>query len=214
MRYFSIISAVAAVALFMMGPTITNAQNTTTANQNRNTSQHNNRANNANNMQGKTVRASEVIGMTVYNHNGEDLAEINDVVLDPNTGKVRYAAVTYGGILGIGDEMFAVPWEAFQCERDPENPDEHRITLDVNRKQLEGAEGFDQENWPNFADRNFTENLDRRYHVNRNRDRNSGSNNRQIRNDLNNNRNRNVDVDVNREGVNVDVDRDRKNREQ
>lgn len=207
MKFHSIITAGAAIALLVAGTSV-NAQNNQN-NQNRNTTQ--NRRANANNMQGKTVRASEVIGMNIYNPQGEDVAEVNDVVLDPNTGKVRYAAVTYGGFLGIGDEMFAVPWEAFQCTQDPDNPEDHRLTLDVTKEQLEGAQGFNQDNWPNFADPNFTSDLDRRYRVSRNRDQNRG---RLNRNGLNTDRDRNVDVNVDRNGVDVDVDRNRQNRAQ
>jgi hypothetical protein len=110
-----------------------------------------------------------LIGKNIYNPNGESVAEINDIVLDPNTGRVRYAAVTYGGFLGIGDKMFAVPWEAFTCTQDPDDADEHRLVLDVTEKQLEGAQGFDQDHWPNFADTNFTNDLDTRYRVKRDR---------------------------------------------
>ena len=132
--------------------------------------------------------------MNIYNPQGEDVGEVNDIVLDPNTGKMRYAAVTYGGFLGIGDEMFAVPWDAFQCTQDPDDPEEHRLTLDVSKQQLEGAQGFNQDNWPNFADPNFTQDLDRRYRVNRDRDGNAIRDSR-------------VGVDVNRRGVDVDVNR-------
>ncbi len=172
MSYRTRITASAAILLLFVGTSNLGAETRT-----QNTAQA-----------GKTVRASEVIGMNIYNPEGEDVGEVNDIVLDPNTGKMRYAAVTYGGFLGIGDELFAVPWEAFQCTQDPEDPEEHRLTLDVSKEQLEGAQGFNQDNWPNFADPNFAQELDKRYRVNRNRD---GS----------------VNVDVSRRGVGVDVNR-------
>ena len=190
MKYISRFAAGAAIAMLITSMPIVQAQTTTNANANSNRANQNRSSNS--NMTGKTVRASDVIGMNIYNPQGEDVGEINDVVLDPNTGKVRYAAVTYGGFIGIGDEMFAVPWEAFQCSQDPNDPEEHRLTLDVSKQQLEGAKGFNQDNWPNFADSNFANDLDRRYSLKRNRDGN-------------------VDVDVNRRGVNVEVDRNRRN---
>lgn len=190
MRSYLIVTCSAAVALLFTATSAVEAQNTSSirANQNRN--------NNA--AIEKTVRASEIIGMNIYNSQGKDLGEVNDVVIDPNTGKVSYAAVTYGGFLGIGDKMFAVPWEAFQCTVDPDDPEEHRLTLDVNKSQLEGAEGFDQDNWPDFGDPNFANDLDRRYKVDRNRVREG-------------NRQGNLGVDVNRDGVNVDVNRQKRN---
>lgn len=146
-----------------------------------------------NRTKGPILKASEVIGMNIQNPQGENVGEINDIVLDANSGKTRYAAVTYGGFVGIGDKLFAVPWEAFQCRKDKEDPDEHVLVLNVTEKQLENAEGFDQENWPDFADRNFTDGIDKQYGVarrNRHRDREG-----------------NVDVNVGQDGVDVDVDR-------
>jgi sporulation protein YlmC with PRC-barrel domain len=116
---------------------------------------------------GATIRASQLIGMNIENQKGEGVGEINDLVIDGNTGQVRYAAVTYGGFLGLGDKLFAVPFEAFKVRRQTGDADDHVLTLDVTQQQLEGAVGFDQENWPNFADRNFTRELDLRYGIDR-----------------------------------------------
>lgn len=191
MKRLSTITAGAAIALLVAGTSAVNAETTTTG---PNTNRDNKNHANTSATTGKTVRVSEVIGMNIYNPQGEDVGEVNDIVLDPNTGKLRYAAVTYGGFLGIGDKMFAVPWEAFQCARDTDDPDDYRLTLDVSKRQLEGAQGFNQDNWPNFADPNFTRDLDRRYRVNRDQNGNVKRDGR-------------VGFDVNRRGVDVDVNR-------
>lgn len=140
------------------------------------------------------VRASDIIGHSIVNSKDENVGEVNDLVLDPMSGKIRYAAVTYGGFVGIGDKLFAVPWQAFTCQPDPENSGEFVVTLDVTQQQLEGAKGFDQDNWPNFADPNFTQELDQRYGVQRDR---MGERTRD--------RDRGVDVNVGPGGVDVDV---------
>jgi sporulation protein YlmC with PRC-barrel domain len=116
---------------------------------------------------GASIRASQLIGMNIQNSQGKSVGEINDLVLDANTGKVRYAAVTYGGFLGIGNKMFAVPFSAFKCQQDPDDADEYVLVLNVTQETLEGAQGFDEEHWPNFANRNFTNEVDRRYGVER-----------------------------------------------
>jgi sporulation protein YlmC with PRC-barrel domain len=165
----------------------------------RQTNRADRRANMQNRADRSTVRASQIIGHNIVNSQNENVGEINDLVLSPMNGRIRYAAVTYGGFAGIGDKMFAVPWEAFECRTDPEDPDEYVVMLNVTQEQLEGAQGFNQDNWPDFANRQFTSELDRRYGVERNR--NLRENRRE--------RNRNgVGVDVNRNGVDVDVDRD------
>ena len=133
---------------------------------------------------GATIRASQLLGANIKNSKGEDVGEIKDLVID-STGRIRYAAVTYGGFLGVGSELFAVPYEAFQVRRNPNDPDDaddYVLTLDVTKEQMDGATGFNTDSWPNFADTKFTQDLDRRYKIDRSRMRSRGG----------------VDVDVNK----------------
>jgi len=95
-------------------------------------------------------------------------------VIDGNTGRVRYAAVTYGGFLGMGSKLFAVPFEAFQVKSKSANTNDYVLVLNVTKDQLKGAEGFDKDRWPDFADRNFTRELERRYNVDRTANRSRG----------------------------------------
>ncbi len=128
---------------------------------------------------GNIVRVSQLMGMNIQNDQGESVGQIEDIVLDSESGKVRYAAVSYGGFLGIGDELFAVPFEAFKIkvERDAAEDREQPLTagdyvlvLNVTQQQLEGQEGFDQDNWPNMADKSMARDLDKRYGVDREED--------------------------------------------
>jgi sporulation protein YlmC with PRC-barrel domain len=74
---------------------------------------------------GATIRASQLQGMNIQNSNGDSVGEINDLVID-SSGKVRYVAVTYGGVLGVGSKMFAVPFEAFKVRQNPDDPNDAR----------------------------------------------------------------------------------------
>lgn len=116
-----------------------------------------------------TVRASKLIGTNLKNSNDESVGEIKDLVIDARSGKVRYAAVTYGGLFGLGSKLFAVPFEAFRVRQNTSalTPGDYVLTLDVGKEQLSGAEGFDSDHWPDFANTNFTQELDRRYKVHR-----------------------------------------------
>lgn len=86
--------------------------------------------------------ASKVLNTNVVNTQGDDLGEINDLALDISGGKVRYAAVTRGGFLGMGGKMLAVPLHAFQFSG------EDRAVLNVSEEQLKQREGFDEDQWP------------------------------------------------------------------
>ena len=88
-----------------------------------------------------------VIGSNVVNAKNEDLGKIEDLVLDAGAGRIAYAVLSFGGFLGMGDKYFAIPWNAFHF-----NLKENRAVLNVDKKLLENAPGFDKDNWPNMAD--------------------------------------------------------------
>jgi len=91
--------------------------------------------------------ANTLDGNDVYNHNDEDLGDIKEIMLDVASGRVAYAVLSYGGFLGMGQKLFAVPWSALTL--DTENK---RFTLNVEKDRLENAPGFDSDNWPDMAD--------------------------------------------------------------
>ena len=91
--------------------------------------------------------ADTLIGNDVYNKQTEDLGDIKEIMLDMRTGRVSYAVLSFGGFMGMGEKLFAVPWEALRL--DTENK---RFVLDVTKARLEGAPGFDKQHWPDMAD--------------------------------------------------------------
>ena len=91
--------------------------------------------------------AATLIGDDVYNHKDEDLGDIKEIMLDVNSGRIAYAVLSFGVFLGIADKLFAVPWSALKL--DTANK---RFLLNVEKKSLESAPGFDKGNWPNMAD--------------------------------------------------------------
>src|SRR5579871_3640899 len=95
----------------------------------------------------RVLGASTLKGDKVRNTAGEDLGKVDEIMIDIPSGKVAYAVLSFGGMLGMGDKLFAVPWSAFKVDED-----EKCFILDVNKKTLEGAPGFDKNRWPDMAD--------------------------------------------------------------
>ena len=98
----------------------------------------------------KTLSATTLIGDKVVNRQGEDLGKIEDFMLDPEQGRVGYAVLSFGGFLGMGDKLFAVPMQALKLSRE-----DKRFILDVDKERLKNAPGFDRNNWPDVSDRSF-----------------------------------------------------------
>ncbi len=57
------------------------------------------------------ISAGKVQGTKVYSEHGEELGEIYDVMLNKRTGRIAYAVLTFGGILGLGKKYVPLPWE-------------------------------------------------------------------------------------------------------
>ena len=91
--------------------------------------------------------AGTLLGNDVYNRNGEDLGDIKEFMIDMSSGKVAYAVLSFGGLLGMGDKLFAVPWAALALDTVNE-----RFTLDVPKGALKDAPGFNKDRWPTMSD--------------------------------------------------------------
>jgi sporulation protein YlmC with PRC-barrel domain len=91
--------------------------------------------------------ADTLIGDDVYNTADESLGSIKELMIDMASGKISYAVLSYGGFLGMGDRLFAVPWQALKLDTNKK-----RFILNVSKDQLKDAPGFDKDHWPSMAD--------------------------------------------------------------
>ncbi len=104
------------------------------------------------------MRASEVIGRNVRGAKGNDLGEINDLIVDVKTQRVRYAILGFGGILGMGEKLFAYPIQAFK-----ESPNRESLVLNVPEERLEQSPGFERDRWPDWGVDDYAERVERFY---------------------------------------------------
>ncbi len=91
-----------------------------------------------------------LLGNDVRNKDGEDLGDTKGLMVDMATGKVAYAVLSFGGVLGMGDKLFVVPWAALTL--DTANK---RFTLNVPKAKLKEAPGLDKAHWPSMSDRTW-----------------------------------------------------------
>lgn len=98
----------------------------------------------------RVLSAGTLKGDAVKNPAGDDLGKIEEIMLDLSSGRVAYAVLSFGGFLGIGNKLFAIPWQALSVDEDAKE-----FILDIDKQRLENAPGFDKDNWPDMADREF-----------------------------------------------------------
>jgi len=107
-----------------------------------------------------TFRASKLIGLNVRNHNNEKLGTVEDFVVNVDNGKVNYAALGVGGLFGLGEKMFAIPFNAMTFVHDK---NEMHFVINMSKEKLQAAPGFDKNNWPDFADPNWAQQIENYY---------------------------------------------------
>ena len=105
------------------------------------------------------VSASRIIGEPVVNRQNENLGEIHELVIDAKNGRLAYAVLSFGGFLGLGNKLFALPWKALEFANT-----ENKLILNVDKEKLKAAPGFDQDaKWPDFADRTWGDSIHNYY---------------------------------------------------
>lgn len=100
----------------------------------------------SNELMQRVTRASKIIGTPVKNPKGDNLGNVKELVIDPRSGKVVYAVVSFGGVLGMGDKLFIIPWKALNWSRDKEY-----YLLDLDKTTFTSAPGFDKKHWPDSS---------------------------------------------------------------
>ena len=110
---------------------------------------------------GHQVRASKLIGKDVRNAQGEDLGDIKDIVLDMSTARVHYVVLSFGGVMGLGDKLFAYPMRSFKPSADKDE-----LILTVDKEKLKAAPGFDKDKHPDWNAPEYRAQVDRYFGAN------------------------------------------------
>jgi sporulation protein YlmC with PRC-barrel domain len=116
----------------------------------------------------KLDRGSVLVGKKVENRQGENLGKIEELAVDVQNGKIAYAVLSFGGFLGLGDKLFAIPWNALTLKPD-QRPDDQIFIFDVSKERLKSAPGFDKNAWPDTANPQWGAEFDKYWEVESNR---------------------------------------------
>jgi len=95
----------------------------------------------------RTLGASTLIQDKVVNLAGQDVGKIEELMIDVTTGRVAYAVMSFGGFLGIGNKLFALPWSAVTVDEAKK-----RFVVNVTKESLDEMPGFDKDHWPDLGD--------------------------------------------------------------
>jgi hypothetical protein len=86
--------------------------------------------------------SSTVTGSHVKNLQNEDIGTIENLIVNPETGRVRFAVLSVGGFLGVGDTNVVVPWIALTVEKTSDSSSPVYV-LNTTKDKLKSAPRFD-----------------------------------------------------------------------
>jgi len=95
----------------------------------------------------RLISSEKVESTAVYDRRGERLGTVHHLMINKYTGQVAYAVMSFGGFLGIGNKLFALPWSALTVDEAKK-----RFVVNVTRESLESMPGFDKDHWPDLND--------------------------------------------------------------
>ena len=87
----------------------------------------------------KIMTASDYIGKRVYDREGNDIGEVNDLIVSQD-GRVQATILGVGGFLGMGEKNVAVPVASVEMMKDGSSI---RLVVNATKQQLESAPVYD-----------------------------------------------------------------------
>lgn len=98
-------------------------------------------------MASPVISSKKVQGTAVYNPEGDKLGSIDDLVIDKVSGTVRYAALAFGGFLGMGTDHYPLPWGKLRYSTEHDG-----YVVPLTEAQLEGAPHYPADARPDYSD--------------------------------------------------------------
>lgn len=88
----------------------------------------------------RTIASDKVEGTAVYNREGEKLGTISRFMVDKLSGKVDYAELSFGGLFGLGQDHYPLPWDVLRYD-----PDQSGYVIDLDKDFLKEAPRYSAE---------------------------------------------------------------------
>lgn len=86
------------------------------------------------------VDASKLEGTAVYDFHGHKLGDLQQVLIDPQTGRIRYGVMEVDKSWSWPDPQVAIPWDSFAVKRGDDK--KAALSIDATKQKLENAPKF------------------------------------------------------------------------
>jgi len=91
----------------------------------------------------------KILHATAKSKDGQSLGSVDDLLINPQTGKIDFAILGQGGVLGIGEDKVPVPWRAISAQPDG------TLIVNKDKAQLKSAPSI-KKDYSNLDEPNYT----------------------------------------------------------
>lgn len=107
---------------------------------------------------GNLISSERVTGTSVYNHDGDKLGSVEAMMIDKQSGQVRYAVMSFGGFLGMGERYHQLPWDGLSYDTERGG-----YVVNLTREALDGAPMYSRDELDNFDYDDNSQSIDNYY---------------------------------------------------
>ncbi len=93
----------------------------------------------------RLIASDKVEGTAVYNRAGERLGTIQNFMVEKRSGKAEYAALQFGGFLGLGSDYYPIPWEMLTYDTN-----QGGYVVNIDKAQLDQAPRYGADSSPTY----------------------------------------------------------------
>jgi hypothetical protein len=93
----------------------------------------------------RLIASNRVEGTAVYNRDGEKLGRIEYFMVDKISGKAEYAIMSFGGLFGLGDNHYPLPWDVLEYDTERGG-----YVVDLDKDKLKSGPSFRAGEEPDF----------------------------------------------------------------
>ncbi|WP_156256621.1 PRC-barrel domain-containing protein [Sandarakinorhabdus oryzae] len=94
---------------------------------------------------GSLISSERVTGTNVYNRDREKLGSVEALMIDKMSGQVRFAVMSFGGFLGMGEKYHQLPWNGLSYDLDNKG-----YVVNLTRDALNAAPMFTRDEIDSF----------------------------------------------------------------
>ncbi|HEY3097817.1 MAG TPA: PRC-barrel domain-containing protein [Methylomirabilota bacterium] len=83
--------------------------------------------------------ARTVLGMRIKNEQGRDVGELDNLLIDTQSGRISHVVIGVGGFMGVGEKKVVVPWSDLKIGSEGNRP-----VATLEQAKLESAPRWDR----------------------------------------------------------------------